>query len=57
MSDHKEEDVRDDLSRVTEWLFVGGEISSSERMARLAAQGVTTIINVACEVSDSALVR
>jgi protein-tyrosine phosphatase len=55
MSDHKEEDVRDDLSRVTEWLFVGGEISSSERMARLAAQGVTTIINAACEVSDSAL--
>jgi protein-tyrosine phosphatase len=47
--------VRDDLSQVTEWLLLGGEISDAEHMSRLAAQGVTTVINAACEVSDRKL--
>jgi protein-tyrosine phosphatase len=55
MNDQKEEHARDDVSHVTEWLLVGGEISNMEQMARLAAQGVTTVINVACEVSDRKL--
>jgi protein-tyrosine phosphatase len=55
MSDQKEEDARVNLSRVTEWLLIGGEIASAEHMAQLAAQGVTTIINAACEVSDRKL--
>ena len=41
-----------DVSRVTDWLLVGGEIGSAEHMAWLAEQGVTTVINAACEVSD-----
>jgi protein-tyrosine phosphatase len=48
-------DERDDVSHVTEWLLLGGEISNAEHMARLAAQGVTTVINAACEVSDRKL--
>jgi len=41
-----------DVSRVAAWLFVGGEIGSAEHMGWLKEQGVTTIINAACEVSD-----
>jgi protein-tyrosine phosphatase len=48
-------DERDDISHVTEWLLLGGEISSAEHMARLTTQGITTIINAACEVSDRML--
>ncbi len=55
MSDQKEEHARDNVSRVTEWLLLGGEIANAEHMARLAAQGVTTVINAACEVSDRQL--
>lgn len=44
-----------DVSRVTDWLLVGGEIGSAEHMAWLAGQGVTTVINTACEVSDRKL--
>jgi protein-tyrosine phosphatase len=55
MSDRQEDDARDNFSRVTEWLLVGGEIANVEHMARLAARGVTTVINAACEVSDRVL--
>src|SRR5689334_11180206 len=55
MSARKEEDAHDDLSHVADWLFVGGQITDSEHMARLAARGVTTVINAACEVSDRTL--
>ena len=55
MSDRKEEDAHDDFSHVADWLFVGGQITDSEHMARLAARGVTTVINAACEVSDRTL--
>ncbi|HEX6819007.1 MAG TPA: dual specificity protein phosphatase [Ktedonobacterales bacterium] len=41
-----------DVSRVADWLLVGGEIGSAEHIAWLAGQGVTTVINAACEVSD-----
>ena len=44
-----------DVSRVTDWLLVGGEIGSAEHMAWLKGQGVTTVINAACEVSDRRL--
>ncbi len=46
-----------DVSRVTDWLLVGGEISSAEHMAWLAEQGVTTVISAACEVSDRQSLR
>jgi protein-tyrosine phosphatase len=55
MGDHQVASTPDDLSHVTDWLLLGGEIANAERMARLAAQGVTTIINAACEVSDRTL--
>ena len=55
MSDQQAEHAPDDVSHVTEWLLLGGEISDAEHMARLAAQGVTTVINAACEVSDRKL--
>jgi protein-tyrosine phosphatase len=41
-----------DVSRVADWLLVGGEIGSAEHMGWLKEQGVTTVINAACEVSD-----
>lgn len=44
-----------DVSRVTEWLLVGGEVCDAEHMEWLVAQGVTTVINAACEVSDRTL--
>jgi len=40
---------------VTDWLLIGSEIANAEHMARLAAQGVTTVINAACEVSGRQL--
>jgi protein-tyrosine phosphatase len=55
VSDKKEEHTRDDLSRVTEWLLIGGEIANVDHMARLTAHGVTTVINAACAVSDRKL--
>jgi protein-tyrosine phosphatase len=55
LSDRQEDHARDNLSRVTDWLLVGGEIANVEHMARLVAQGVTTVINAACEVSDRQL--
>jgi len=55
MSDERTQRVRNDLSRVTDWLLLGREIANGEHMARLAAYGVTTIINAACEVSDRTL--
>ena len=55
MSDEQEKQMRDDLSRVTDWLLLGGEIVNDEHMARHAEQGVTTVINAACEVSDRTL--
>jgi protein-tyrosine phosphatase len=55
VSDEQKERMRDDLSRVTDWLLLGGEIVNDEHMARLAAQAVTTVINAACEVSDRTL--
>jgi protein-tyrosine phosphatase len=55
MSDRQEDYTRDNLSRVTDWLLVGGGIANAEHLARLAAHGVTTVINAACEVSDRAL--
>ncbi len=55
MSDQQEVQRSDDLSRVTDWLLLGGEIATGEHMARLAAHGVTTIINAAFEVSDRTL--
>jgi protein-tyrosine phosphatase len=41
-----------DVSRVADWLLVGGEIGSAEHMAWLKDRGVTSVINAACEVSD-----
>jgi hypothetical protein len=55
MSDRQEDNAHDSLSRVTDWLLVGGEIATAEHMTRLAAHGVTTVISAACEVSDRAL--
>jgi protein-tyrosine phosphatase len=55
MSDQKAEHAHDDPSHVTDWLLLGGEIANADQMARLAAQGVTTVINAACEVSDRTL--
>ncbi len=55
MGDSKITDVWYDVSRVADWLLVGGEIGDGEQMAWLKAQGVTTIINAACEVSDRRL--
>jgi protein-tyrosine phosphatase len=55
LSNPLEDHTRDDLSRVTDWLLIGGAISDAEHMARLAAQGITTVINAACEVSDRKL--
>jgi protein-tyrosine phosphatase len=55
MSDEKVEHARDNVSHVTEWLLLGGEISNAEHMARLATQGVTTVVNAASEVSDRKL--
>jgi hypothetical protein len=37
MSDHREERTRDNLSHVTEWLLLGGEIANADQMARLTA--------------------
>jgi protein-tyrosine phosphatase len=48
-------DQHDNLSRVTEWLLLGGEIANADHMAYLAAQGVTTVVNAAGEVSDREL--
>ncbi len=55
MSDQREDHARDDLSRVTDWLLLGGEIANAGNIALLAAEGVTTVINAACEVSDRRL--
>jgi protein-tyrosine phosphatase len=55
LSDQQEDHARDNLSRVTDWLLIGSEIANVEHMARLVAQGVTTVINAACEVSDRQL--
>jgi hypothetical protein len=55
VSDQQVEPVRDDLSRVTDWLLLGGEIVDEDSMTRLAARGVTTVINAAFEVSDRVL--
>jgi protein-tyrosine phosphatase len=41
-----------DISRVADWLYVGGEIGRAEHTAWLKYRGVTTVINEACEVSD-----
>src|SRR5262245_40463431 len=55
MGDEQNERTRDNLSRMTDWLLLGGEILHEEHMVRLAAQGVATVINAALEVSDRTL--
>lgn len=43
------------VSRVTDWLLLGGDIASAEHMGWLRDQGVTHIICAACELSDRKL--
>ena len=43
------------VSRVTDWLLLGGDIASAEHMGWLRDQGVTHVICAACELSDRRL--
>lgn len=49
------EDAPFGVSRVADWLLLGGNIAGREHMAWLREQGVTHIISAACELSDRRL--
>jgi len=49
------DDWRLDVSRITDWLSVGGAIAGAEQMAALRDQGVTHVVSVAWDLDDAAL--
>jgi hypothetical protein len=53
MSDQQEDHAGDNLSRVTDWLLVGGGIATVEHLARLAAHGITTCASSIAWVSTT----